>query len=474
VRILLINTNMIKPAIAPIGLDYVADPLIRAGHEPGLLDLCFSENLESDIKTTVNKFDPLLVGVTVRNTDECYMSGAFFLPLVRTIVDTVRGCADVPIVLGGAGFSALPEGVMRFCRPDYGVAGDGELALMRLVEALDAGSDLESVPNLMYWDKNTLRRNPVRYACLDDFPRSRALVDNVRYFREGGQAGFETKRGCDRNCSYCADPVSKGRHIRCRDPKLIVEELKTLLAMGIDHFHTCDSEFNIPAGHARHVCREIMESGLAGRIRWYTYCAVTPFDEEMARLFKSAGCAGIDFGADSGNDEMLRRLGRNFRSEDLIRTADVCHKHDIPFMYDLLIGSPGESRESVRDTITLMRRIKAPCVGLSLGVRIYQGTAIAEWIRSRGEVTSNPDVYGAKTGASDLVRPIFYVSPDLGSDMVGIVRELTGDDKRFFLPSPQPDCCNYNYNDNAVLVRAIQEGARGAFWDILRRTVEAG
>jgi radical SAM superfamily enzyme YgiQ (UPF0313 family) len=328
-----------KPAVAPIGLDYVADALLEAGHELRLLDLCFSEDVHSDIEQAVCCFEPHLVGMSVRDTDECYMSGAFFLPFVKDVVGTVRTHTDAPVVMGGVGFSVMPEAVMRFCRPDYGIAGEGETSFARLAKAIAVGSGLGQVPNLLYWDKSNLKRTKAVYDCLDDLPRTRSLVDNARYFREGGQAGFETKRGCNMNCVYCADPVSKGRHVRLRSPKLVVEELRCLLNQGIHHFHTCDCEFNIPGEHAKDVCREIIKSGIAESIRWYAYCSILPFDDEMADLFKRAGCAGVDFGADSGNDEMLRRLGREFRQVDLINTAALCHKHKIPFMYDLLIGS---------------------------------------------------------------------------------------------------------------------------------------
>lgn len=468
-KILLINTNRMKPAIAPIGLDYVADGLIEAGHEPRLLDLCFSEDVHADIEQAIRDFDPRLIGVTVRNTDECYMSGAFFLPFVTGVVDCLRKQSDAPIVMGGVGFSVMPEAVMRFCRPDFGIAGEGEASFTRLARAITVQSGIETVPNLLYWDENTLKRTETVHEIPGNSARTRSLADNIRYFREGGQAGIETKRGCDMKCVYCADPVSKGRRIRLRSPKLVVDELKCLLAQGIDHFHTCDCEFNVPGDHAKAVCREIIQSGIADRIRWYAYCSIVPFDEEMADLVKRAGCAGVDFGADSGNDDMLRRLGREFRSADLVSTADLCHKHGIPIMYDLLVGSPGETRETVRETIELMRRIDADCVGLSMGVRIYEGTATANWVCGQGDLAANPDIYGAKQDNADFLRPVFYVSPDLGGDMVDIVRELVGEDKRFFLPSREEVDSNYNYNDNTVLVRAIRDGARGAYWDILRR-----
>ena len=153
------------------------------------------------------------------------------------------------------------------------------------------------------------------------------------------------------SCIYCADPVSKGRRVRLRPAALVVEELAALLSMGIDTFHSCDCEFNLPVEHAQDVCHAIIARGLGERLRWYAYCSLTPFDADTAVLFRRAGCAGIDFGADSGNAGMLRRLGRHFGPEDLLATARACRHAGIPFMYDLMMGGPGETRETVRDSL---------------------------------------------------------------------------------------------------------------------------
>lgn len=470
-RVLLVNTNRMKPAVAPIGLDYLSDVLMDAGHDLSLLDLSFSENIASDIKSSVNEFSPEIIGVTVRNTDDCYFSGgAFFLPEIKQIIELLRKDSDAPIVLGGVGFSVAPEQVMEYCGADYAIAGEGEPGFAYFLLALGADAGLHTVPNLLYRDGDSIRRNQNFEIHLDYIPpRRRSLVDNARYFREGGQAGFETKRGCNMACVYCADPLSKGRRVRLRSPKLVVDELQALYNQGIDHFHTCDCEFNIPADHAKAVCREIIDSGLGEKVRWYAYCSVIPFDAEMADLFKRSGCAGVDFGADSADNQILNILGRNFTRKDLANTANICHDYGIPFMYDLLVGGPTETRDSVKDTIDFVRSIDADCVGVAMGVRVYDGTAMAEYVRRLGDISTNPNLHGAKEDNPHFLKPVFYISPDLGERIVPYLHELVDGDKRFFLPSNEEVESNYNYNDNNVLVNAIADGARGAYWDILRR-----
>lgn len=470
-NVLLINSNRMKPAIAPIGLDYLADALVETGHEVRLLDLCFAEDLPGEIARSCRDFAPEVVGVTLRNTDDCYFSSQMnFLPEIKQIIGWVREATPAPIVLGGVGFSVSPVAALEECGADFGIAGEGELAMAELLKAMSNGRDWSRVPNLVYRQGTAARRNeavPVDLAALP--PRRRALVDNARYFRHGGQAGFETKRGCALKCVYCADPIAKGTTVRLMPPARVAAELATLAAQGIDHFHTCDSEFNLPRGHAAEVCQAIIEAGLSEKIRWYTYCAPTPFDDELAALFRRAGCAGIDFGVDSGSLPMLQRLGRHFSLADVARAAQLCRKHNIPFMFDLLLGGPGETHDTVRDSIEYIRNLRPDCVGLSLGVRLYEGTALARQVQAEGDPAFHPDLHGHKQSNARFLKPLFYFSPAFGPELGDYVRDLVGDDPRFFLPDNSPKHKNYNYNENAGLVRAIEQGARGAYWDILRR-----
>ncbi len=471
VRVLLINSNRMKPAVAPVGLDYLDDALGSAGHDVQLLDLCFENEPLTALDSVARRDTPDVIGISIRNTDDCYLAGqAFFLPEVRDLIARLRGYSDAPIVVGGVGFSVAPARILQFCGADFGIAGEGERSFVQLLESMARPETLRRVPGLCYRDGESVRLNPLQPLDLAELPpRRRALVDNRRYFREGGQGGFETKRGCPMQCCYCADPIAKGASTRLMPPEHVVQELRALLGQGVDHLHTCDSEFNLPPDHALAVCEAITQAGLGDRIHWYAYCAPVPFDNDLAAACRRAGCSGINFGVDSGSDAMLARLGRNFCVTDIRSTAAVCRRHGIPFMFDLLMGGLGETIETISRTIALMRQINPDCVGLSMGVRLYPGTQLANQVRATGDLALNPAVRGVTADNADLLAPLFYVSPEIGRDITAVVRELVAGDARFFLPATDGANQGYNYNDNQVLVDAIANGARGAYWDILRR-----
>ena len=462
-KVALINTNRMQPPVAPIALDYIAEALHAAGHAVQLLDLCW----EADPGTAVARFFKNsnfgLVGMTLRNTDDCaFTSGQSFLPGFIELVEAVRENSDAPIVAGGVGFSVMPEQVLALSNADFGIWGEGEFALPELAARLEDKLPHLDLPGLIRRENGSWRRNPPSWRSLAELPSmSREWVDNRRYFRFGGQAGFETRRGCSGRCVYCADPVAKGNCVRLRPPSAVVDEIERLMAQGIDVLHTCDGEFNIPEKHALGICREITGRGLGGKLSWYAYCAPAPFSRELARAMRDAGCVGIDFGVDNGSADMLRRLGRAFGPSDILNAAQRAKEQGITVMLDLLLGAPGESRESIEETVALVRRADPARAGVSLGVRVYPGTELAAQVAS-GEHA------GGLTGGKDAFDPVFFVEQRIAPHVFDWLNTLIGDDRRFLFYDPTRPKQNYNYNANDRLVEAIQKGYRGAFWDILR------
>ena len=472
----LINTNRMMPPIAPVGLDYVAGAAGRAGLEVAVVDLNLAEDPAARLAAHFDKHQPELVGLSFRNVDDCFWPGsAWFVPeLVRTVA-AVRARCDAPIVLGGVGYSIFARQLVEHTGAEFGVRGDGEEAIVELVSALRAGRGFSRVPGLVWREEGAVRENPPAWPPTFSVPTGRDAVDNPAYFRRGGQLGVETRRGCDRQCAYCADPLAKGPSLRLRDPAEVAVEIESLASRGIDVLHLCDSEFNVPADHARAVCEELIRRRLGERVRWYAYLAVVPFGAELAASMRRAGCAGINFTADSANAAMLAAYRQPHRRADLAEAVGACRRHGIAVMLDLLLGGPGETPDSVAETLEFIRRIDPDCAGAALGVRLYPGTPLARGLAAAKALEDPRAIHRRYAGPIDLMQPTFYVSPALGEHPARLVRELIAGDLRFFEPAtPEAEAipaagASYNYNENQPLVEAIAAGARGAYWDILRR-----
>ena len=469
--VLLVNPNFMRPPIAPLGLEYAASAIERAGYQPIVCDLAFAEDWRALLDAALNDIRPLAAGISIRNIDDAYfVSQDFVLEKTAAVVRHLMQ-SEAPVVLGGVGFSAMPSEVLAYTGAPYGISGEAEEAFPALLACLAQSGPLDKVPGLLYRNEcgGTIE-NPRRPVDLSSMPTpARTYVDNPRYFREGGQIGLETKRGCDRTCIYCIDPLAKGNQVRHRVPKSIADEFGQLLDAGIDVFHLCDSEFNLPPQHARGVCEALIEQGLNERIHWYAYGSPSPFDHELAGLMARAGCAGINFGVDHCDPDMLQRLGRNYGPDDIRRAVEAAKGAGLATMVDTLLGSPGETRESIERCIRFMGDINPDRVGLACGVRVYPHTPLARSVLAQGPLRDNPNLHGALQENDNLLRPIFFIDQNVGKRLHEIVWSLAQGDPRFFATDPREMERNYNYNDNTVLNEAIRRGERGAYWDVLRR-----
>jgi hypothetical protein len=183
-----------------------------------------------------------------------------------------------------------------------------------------------------------------------------------------------------------------------------------------------------------------------------------------------AGCVGINFGTDSGDPAMLRRLGRAHTPQDIGQAVRRCHQAGIVAMLDLLVGAPGETPASVARTIEVVRGAEPDCVGVALGARLYADTPLARQLAAPLAAGDHAGLRGHLTDNADLAMPLFYLAPELGEDPVGLLKDLLAGDERFFFGWPDDTQADYNYDDNPELVQAIRDGHRGAYWDILRRS----
>ena len=275
----LVNSNQVKPAVAPIGLDYLFEPLRRAGFEPELLDLCFSTDIMQEIARYCQTRKPAFWGVTMRNTDDVYFSNQHsFVDSVCSVINALRAHSNVPVVMGGVGFSVMPETIMEIAGVDFGIVCEGEVSFPELLRRLSDGQSYEDIPGLVYRTSQGIKRNAVDFADLSSVgSRSRTGVDNRKYFIKGGMAAVETKRGCTRPCIYCVEPLVKGKKVRLRNPKDVVDEIENLVGQGAYAIHINDSEFNLDVQHAIAFCKEMIARRVNRYVEWYAYGMPSPF-----------------------------------------------------------------------------------------------------------------------------------------------------------------------------------------------------
>jgi radical SAM superfamily enzyme YgiQ (UPF0313 family) len=399
VQVLLVNANRVKAPlpVMPFGLCCVASATERAGHRVSVLDLCFSERPANDIARALERCRPDLVGVSVRNLDNSAGHHTrFLLAESRSeIVEPLRGQYAGPIVVGGPPVGINGRQVLEYLGVELGIRGDGELAFVELLERLAARASLADLGGLV-WQRGgrLLADNPPRpVEDLDSLPPVRLgrYVDVHAYSRFAASLPVQSKRGCPLSCAYCTYHLLEGKVWRLRDPERVAADIEQLVAeTGIRRVELADSVFNLPLDHAKAVLRAISRRGMDLHLH---AMGLNPgaVDEELVDLMVQAGFRSVDVGAESSSDITLAGLGKSYRKEALQRTASLLRSRGLAVHWFLLVGGPGETPETLRETLDAMDQLAGEwdLVDIGVGVRVYNGSALAKTTQELGRPSTD-------------------------------------------------------------------------------------
>jgi radical SAM superfamily enzyme YgiQ (UPF0313 family) len=279
---------------------------------------------------------------------------------------------------------------------------------------------------------------------------ARELLDNAAYLERGGMANVQTKRGCPFDCAYCTYPQINGATIRLRRPSDVAEELAGMAAQGLDEVFFVDDVFNWPHDHALGICEAILARGL--HIRWTCFASPAGMSPALARAMKRAGCRGVEFGADTASPSILRALGKPFPQEELRAAAAACRAAELPIAFYLIFGGPGETADTMAETVGVLDELRPHAVLAFLGIRIYPRTRLHEMALRDGVLDPT----------DDLLPPRFYISPALGPDALQVA--LRGYAER----RPNWVVPGLGIRSDPALLSALRRsGHRGPLWDLL-------
>ena len=259
---------------APIGESYVAAYLREQGHDVEIFDLALSKDFQFDLEKKINSYDPQIIGMSIRNIDiACYPNTLYFYPFARTAILAAKELTDVPIVLGGAGFSIFAEEILRDLHHDLGVFGEGEYAFAEIIKKLERGEDPRTLPRgVCYLDSNNnyIQRPCWRVDDIDTLPfPSRDLIDNSAYQLVDKRVigNLQTQRGCPYNCIFCSYKYLEGNKMRYRSPEKVIEELDILVNnYGVPNVFFVDSLFNIDHNHIEKIAQGIINNKID--VKW--------------------------------------------------------------------------------------------------------------------------------------------------------------------------------------------------------------
>jgi radical SAM superfamily enzyme YgiQ (UPF0313 family) len=411
-KVLLIsaNTEPINMPIIPVGLGAVATATAETGHEVELLDLMSVADTQSVIKEAVERVQPDVIGISVRNIDDQNMEDPqFLLDQVKAVISDCRSLANVPIVLGGAGYSVFPQSALSYLNADMGIQGEGEIAFPTLLGLMEQGADLSGVAGLYIAGAGPQGKTKF-VKSLDLLPLPDADLWTPPPVNEQDLwMPMQTRRGCPMSCSYCSTSCIEGSIIRKRSPQTVVDALVRLVDRGFRRFFFTDNIFNIPPTYARELCHMIADRKLD--IAWRGIIYPGKMDKALVKEMARAGCTEVSLGFESGSERMLKLMNKRFVPGDIQRASDMLADCGIHQMGFLLLGGPGETKESVEESLSFADSLQVDAMKVTVGLRIYPHTALAKKALNERKISPH----------ENLLFPAFYIVSELEDWLCEIV-----------------------------------------------------
>ena len=430
-RILLIATNRHKQLNSrmnaqplPIGLAYIAGHLDPTRHTVKMLDLMFSDDSYLDeVERTARAFEPELVGISIRNlSNHSYLDPQWQLPITKAVIERLRATIKAPIVCGGPAFSILPKECFAYVAPDLGLVGDAGETFAELAERLEGGEpSYVDLPGIVYRQGGEIiATNAASSSQFSRRPRLEDL-DMTKYRQAGFGIGVLTKLGgyFYPSASSGAQPEDGAWRV-IRPIAEVVQEVKDLEArFDLRKVFFIDNCFNIPLAHAKSLCQALIDAQL--KVHWNTVLAPSGCDAELIQLMKQAGCALV----------LMVGMGREGRSgadldaalQPLLETCRLCEQGDLHYTITQTFGGPGETRASVEQKVAFLRSLKPAMANVRIGVSILPGTAVAAKALEEGLVTDE----------AELIRPTFYLAPEVRDWIVDYLKAEAAQNPRWNL-----------------------------------------
>ncbi|MEI7499896.1 MAG: lipid biosynthesis B12-binding/radical SAM protein [Bacteroidota bacterium] len=433
--------------VYPLGISYLYTYLSERLPHYQIRIFDFNLNTPEMFREYLQEFQPDYICLSLRNVDDVnFYSQESFINGYKMIVDIVRETISAPLIIGGSAFSIYPRELFSFFNPDYGIHGEGEMSLYHFLKSLDAGSPDLSIDGLVY-------RNGVNIAVNDrkhfiktpDLDFDKELLEF--YWDKAGMVNVQTKRGCPYNCIYCTYPIIEGHNVRTLDPQKIINTLHELYdTHKIDYVFFTDSVFNISNNFNVDLANKIIASKLP--INWGAYFSPHNLTLENLKLFADAGLTHIEFGTESLSNTTLKKYGKHFDVDEVVRVSDFCNIAGIYFCHFMIIGGYGETEATINESFENSKRIENTVFFPFIGMRIYPGTVLHKISLEQGVIDEGVN----------LLEPVYYIAPDIRYDTLKERAEQTG--RRWVFPD----------EDVATAMNRLRKRKRkGSLWHHLKK-----
>lgn len=398
-RILLINPPypMEESPAPPLGLMSLAGYLLENDCEVLLEDYIVTPYSTKRLAGVINEFKPDLIGATGVTMN---IKRAF------SILKDVRDVApNIPTVLGGPHATFDAENILAD-HPyiNFVVRGEGELTTTELVKNLAKPDAWGSIKGLSFTYQGRHVHNEKRDFIEDinilPLP-ARHLAPLGKYRALGFPINMVTSRGCPFECIFCVGSRMVGRRVRYFDVKRVVDEFEMISKMGFVQVNIVDDLFTSNKKRCMDICNEIMRRGI--KTRWGAFARVDTVSQDLLDTMHAAGCTVLCFGIESGVQEILNTIKKKTNLDLCRKAAQMCKDAGIDPMTSYILGLPGETPETVKQTMEFARSL-SPNYGFHI-LSPFPGTEVRDKAAEYGMrvLTDDWDKYDANQSVAECV-----------------------------------------------------------------------
>jgi anaerobic magnesium-protoporphyrin IX monomethyl ester cyclase len=358
-----------QPDYPSIGIAYVGSYLEKhGGITPGMIDArlgrySFRKTIEKIIASRAR-----IVGIS---------SFTHTILTAAAVAEQVKDALpDVSIVLGGFHGTFLPERTLReFPVFDYVVAGEGEIAFLKLVQSLLSGQSCELIRGVCLRKNGQVINNGRGEvpATLDELGEPGwHLFDPDVMMDYCKTIPVITQRGCPFGCNFCSRPY--GRKVRKRTTELVVNEIeKNIRRYRVKKIEFYDETFSVNKRLTKVLCKEILKREMD--IKWTCTSHVNTIDEELVQLMKASGCVDVRLGVESGNADIINEMNKGITKQRILDVHKMFKDAGLPTTAFFILGHPYETKKTIWDTIKFAVRVNAERTVIGIMVP-YPGTKV--------------------------------------------------------------------------------------------------
>lgn len=392
----------------PIGLCYIAGILERAAFNVKVYNADLSvESKSYNIQTIINSYQdylyvlnnlghpiwkeiksviiqskPDVIGVSVMTPK--FGSALSLAKLVRGIDPKIK------VIMGGIHPTICPEETIQNENVDIIVRGEGEITMLELLTAIENGMSLKNIQGISYKENNKVFHNPLRPLIdnLDQLPHpARHLLLGKEEMTSADFGRLFATRGCPYNCIFCASHKIWGRKVRYRSPRNVIDEIKQIKKEHhTNYFYFEDDSFTVNKNFVKKICDLIIKEKL--EITWSCETRADLVTEESVERMKYAGCISVVLGAESGSDEILKKIKKGISVKQIKKAVSVLKKYRIKTGVFFMIGFPWETVKEINDTVQLMKETD-PQVAIFSIATPYPGTELYKICQSENILPKN-------------------------------------------------------------------------------------